>query len=232
MHWCCVWLVAMLVACDLLVTGAQAEFPSVASLDHAPLARKRVSVDGGRQLRSVPDSSETEEKGVWSWIVKHYQMKAWVANGTPPKQVMKELGLLGLRGNALTTHPNYERYLQFERKAMKDAIHEGVDTITLWTKWNLGQMSEAERQTFALYKEYATLYDKLYYANRNSFVDELPILTRSTPGEMEVKLDIWAELIRSNKYVHEMLGLTGKPEKVVMANPYYKRFFELTSSKQ
>lgn len=137
---------------------------------------------------------------------------------------MKELGLLGLRGNALTTHPNYERYLQFERKVMKDAIYEGVDTITLWTKWNLGQMSEAERQTFALYKEYATLYDKLYYANRNSFVDELPILTRSTPGEMEVKLDIWAELIRSNKYVHEMLGLTGKPEKVVMANPYYKRF--------
>ncbi|OWZ05409.1 Avirulence (Avh) protein [Phytophthora megakarya] len=184
------------------------------------------SLQEGRKLRISPNAADTEDR-VMSSLKMWRQMRRWIHSNEKDDIVFKELGLIGLTGEALFSHPNYKRWVEFEQKWMKKLIEDGVSTATFWSVYNLDKSSE-HSEAFKLYVRYATMYDNEIYSNQYNLYRRPIVYYGGTKKEIFAKVDIWAKNNRPRDYVKTFLKLGFANKDQLLANPYYSKFLELT----
>ncbi|KAL4167932.1 hypothetical protein KRP22_011339 [Phytophthora ramorum] len=232
MRFCNAFLATLLILLATTVTAEKSTRSSITT---------NVAYGRGRLLRKADaakaNAIDTEERGIWSSIKNWGKTEYWLAAGKSDDQVKKALKIDKLTGAALKAHPNYKKLEKFmykrEGRLMDDRLAEGMSTKEAWDKLGLARMSETQRKNsdeLKSYVRYATKYDDEISFYRNTGV-EVPIYYGGSAAEMKVKLQIWTKANRSNRYVKDMLGLSGMSKAKREADPnnkYYLEFLGLT----
>ncbi|KAH7491144.1 Secreted RxLR effector protein [Phytophthora ramorum] len=232
MRFCNAFLATLLILLATTVTAEKSTRSSITT---------NVAYGRGRLLRKADaakaNAIDTEERGIWSSIKNWGKTEYWLAAGKSDDQVKKALKIDKLTGADLKAHPNYKKLEKFmykrEGRLMDDRVAEGMSTKEAWDKLGLARMSETQRKNsdeLKSYVRYATKYDDEISFYRNTGV-EVPIYYGGSAAEMKVKLQIWTKANRSNRYVKDMLGLSGMSKAKREADPnnkYYLEFLGLT----
>uniref|UniRef100_H3GYK5 RxLR effector protein n=1 Tax=Phytophthora ramorum TaxID=164328 RepID=H3GYK5_PHYRM len=232
MRFCNAFLATLLILLATTVTAEKSTRSSITT---------NVAYGRGRLLRKADaakaNAIDTEERGIWSSIKNWGKTEYWLAAGKSDDQVKKALKIDKLTGADLKAHPNYKKLEKFmykrEGRLMDDRVAEGMSTKEAWDKLGLARMSETQRKNsdeLKSYVRYATKYDDEIWFYRNTGV-EVPIYYGGSAAEMKVKLQIWTKANRSNRYVKDMLGLSGMStakQKLDPNNKYYLEFLGLT----
>ncbi|KAG7394164.1 hypothetical protein PHYBOEH_005583 [Phytophthora boehmeriae] len=210
---------------------------------------------GERLLRSAPDAKDSvvdaEERGAMSTLTKKFselKTKAvnsvktswWASIEKSDDAIKQKLGLTGLSGSKLTSHPNYKVYLQFRYKAegkmMSRMLDNEVSPSVYWSELGLttGVLTKAQftnlksTDEFKSYMRYAEKYDDAIYHNKNSLF-EPPIHMGGHHAELSAKAEMWAHAKRPRWYVKEMLGLDNLPRAQQKVDEDYKYYLEFVA---
>ncbi|OWZ14408.1 hypothetical protein PHMEG_00012123 [Phytophthora megakarya] len=186
----------------------------------------------GETIDEVDTSKE--DRGIFSSIKYNVanaaKLEFWVSGGKSDNYVIKRLGMDGLTGTALTSHPNYQILQKFRYK------HEGRkldgwlwgDQLTLdgaWVRLGLDKVSSSSVMNTDAYRTYVRFvrkYDDLVYDN--GFFRP-PTVYGGNDAQMRAKVIVWAGERRPTWYVKQMLQL-GNLEKAKMnADPDLTYFY-------
>ncbi|KAJ8544481.1 hypothetical protein ON010_g11785 [Phytophthora cinnamomi] len=144
------------------------------------------------------------------------------------------IGAKGVEESVLKAQPNYKYIKRFRYKAEGRILdywfEEGYSAQRIWSHYNLENVPEAQLATNAnskTYYRYVEKYDSAIYNHKNN-IFESPIYYDGTPGELNVKVRLWAKKPRPKWYVEEMLELDRATQ---MDDPLYKKFLELRRKK-
>ncbi|KAG3151029.1 hypothetical protein PI126_g11174 [Phytophthora idaei] len=195
----------------------------------------------GTQLRvSNGDSLKTEEndeRSIFSSIKESMKRKYWVSFDKSDDYVMKKLGLDGLEGQALRTHPKYKALQRFwykqESRELDDWIEEGLILYGAWTRLKLDQVTPTrvmQADAYKIYMHHAKKYGSMIYNYKNS-IGQPPIEFGGTDAQIFAKVQVWAAAHRPQWYVKEMLKLDDLPQSELVADKFYKEFLRLTGKK-
>ncbi|KAG6948194.1 hypothetical protein JG688_00015203 [Phytophthora aleatoria] len=166
-------------------------------LDEAPKGT-RLRVSNGDSLRT----EENDERSIFSSIKESMKRKYWVSFDKSDDYVMKKLGLDGLEGQALRTHPKYKALQRFwykqESRELDDWIEEGLTFI--------GQppieFGGTDAQIFAKVQVWAAAHRPRWYVKEMLKLDDLPK----------------SELV-ADKFYKEFSRLTGKSRSHIQKVP-------------
>ncbi|ETP27010.1 hypothetical protein F441_00427, partial [Phytophthora nicotianae CJ01A1] len=178
-----------------------------------------------------------EERGIFSGIKNWVKMKYWVSLKKSDKYVMEKLGLQGLQGQALRTHPKYKTLEKFwykrESSELDDWFNEGLTLYGAWTRLKLDKVPSAQvmkTNEYKTYVHYVKKYDSMVYNFKNG-IWQPPIEFGGTDAEIFAKVQVWAAAKRPRWYVKEMLELDGLSKSELVADKFYKKFLDLTGKK-
>ncbi|KAG7386064.1 hypothetical protein PHYBOEH_008793 [Phytophthora boehmeriae] len=139
---------------------------STSSIDSGLTSRRRLRTNNNIDSDKL-DAAKTEDRGIFSSIqttLSKAKEKAsmalkrtsWVNKGLSDDEALKKLGMEGLSGVKLTSHPNYKYFQKFQYKKegrqLDNYVFDDVPTYDVWKKLGLESVHRDKLATTTEYK--------------------------------------------------------------------------------
>lgn len=136
---------------------------------------------GGRLLRTSntidSDPTNSEEKALPSFItsrITRWRIKTWITAKKSDNYVKRVLGMEGLTGAALTSHPKSKTYQKFK---LGDWLKKDTSTAQVWDDLGMAALREADvpnADGFGTYFLYMLAYDRKIQKYKNVKISNEP----------------------------------------------------------
>ncbi|EGZ15315.1 hypothetical protein PHYSODRAFT_432380, partial [Phytophthora sojae] len=169
-------------------------------------------------------------------------VQMWVEMRVTEAYVKQELGLAGLAGKTLESHPNYKILKNFkyarEGRELDELLEHQASTKFLWEDLRLNEVEPELLKTtdaFKTYVRYANKVDEDIWrfktgAFHQNHLFEPKVYYGGSPEEMAVKLELWAKAKRPGWYVKKLLYIDALEGTALISHPhyaYYQKFLDL-----
>ncbi|KAG7384225.1 hypothetical protein PHYBOEH_009586 [Phytophthora boehmeriae] len=178
-------------------------------------------------------------KGFFSNLGTHAKMRVWLEREKPDEYAFKKLGLEGLTGTQLTSHPNYKKFLWYSDKAEGYKLNRWLledpplPTYDGWVLLGLENMVDRNipmemikrTKAFRTYERYVKEFDQdVIILGKTGSTPQNQISRHATPAEMTAKAEIWAKNKMTDDYVIYALGLKGLSREELARNVDFQYF--------
>nr|QMU24833.1 PaRXLR9 [Phytophthora agathidicida] len=213
------------------------------STEHTSLSRHPTTNDNIRSLRTVEadDDGTSEERGlefvskIGSYFKNNYNVSKWAAKGKSEDYVKEKLGMTGLQGERLKSHPKYKYFesfvIQEEAHRLNRWLAQNVTPYDAWLKLGFARADDLaaikDTNDFRIYKRYVTEFDNRALHNFVAAGIPVPVSSGASNIEMIARATVLGIDKRSKFYAKMALGLDKLTEAEMVGHSnfvYYKYY--------